>query len=64
MDISANAPSIHTEAALEKDKLVDLEIEDMEELLGKVARSFDDENAEYPLDQIASLDGAIRQEEL
>ena len=73
-DISASGASIQTEADLDADELVDLEIEDMEELSGKVARSLDDgyavefdlddDDAEYLLDEIASLDDAIRQEEL
>ncbi len=73
-DISASGASIQTEADLDEDELVDLEIEDMEELSGKVARSLDDgyavefdldgDDAEYLLDEIASLNDAIRQEEL
>ena len=51
-DISAGGAAIRTEAKWEKDRVVEVDIEDMEPLEGTVARSLDDGIAvEFDLDE-------------
>jgi hypothetical protein len=73
-DISASGAAIQTDGELDADAHVEIEIEDMEDLSGRVARSFDDgfavefeledDDEDYLLDEIAALDDAIRREEM
>jgi hypothetical protein len=71
-DISASGAAIHTDEPFDKSEQVDLEIEDMKDKTGKVARQFDDgyavefdvdeEGEEDLLDDLAALQKSLRDE--
>ena len=71
-DISASGAAIHTDDPFDKAEPVNLEIEDMKDVSGKVARSFDDgyavefemdeESQDDLLDDLAALQKSMRDE--